>query len=153
MRYFIVLVAALIAAPTHTCALGRPLAELHAIVYREAPAAGLDPDVVIAIQRHETGNYTSRLWRQCRNPGGIKRRYGPKAGRYATYATPEEGIRAHLKVFAHPRYAPARRALDPFTQIDAISRAGYAEHSRTWPMHVRRHYRCVRGQHHRGAAE
>lgn len=124
----------------HTCAPRSPKGAGHlwAAINRAAARARINPYVLLAIQRHETGNYTSRLWRRCNNPGGIR-----PGGRYATYHSQEAGIDAHGACLAHPRYDRARMTGDPMGQIDAISRAGYAEHSPAWPMHVRRHYRAV----------
>lgn len=119
-----------------------PADSLYGIVQKLAPA-GLHPAVMYAIQQHETGCYKSSLWRRARNPGGIKYRKFPdidsgKTGVYCSFATAEDGIKAHAIVLSAPRYRAARETNDPVQQVVAIGNGGYAEYSPSWTSQVSR---------------
>ena len=58
-----------------------------------APEYGIDWKLVYAIGYHESGNYTSALARNQNNFFGRKAR----SGGYASWATPEEGIRDEFR--------------------------------------------------------
>lgn len=122
---------------------------LYAIIEREANRVGISPVVLLAIEVHETGWYTSPLWKYAHNPGGIKYRAFPgiKSWRYgrrrdfSAFETAEEGIRAHAYVLAHARYNAARETSDPYGQVNAIGRAGYCQPAGDWAILVRKYVR------------
>jgi hypothetical protein len=98
----------------------------------------IDPIVMAAIQVHETGWYTSRLWREANNPGGMK--YSPTTqrigatqdGDFAAWPSWVDGVIAHAKFFAQSRYDGIRKTKDRRAQVLAIHEAGYAELSQEW---------------------
>lgn len=114
--------------------------EIYKLVEKEAPKTGISPVVIFSIMWHETGGFRSRLWRSCHNPGGIKYRCGyRRSGAYSSFDSPEDGIRAETLVLCHGRYDAARGTDDLTRQVNAISAAGYAEHSREWPILVKKY--------------
>ena len=62
--------------------------ELQSTFKEAAELYDIDVNLVYAIARHETGNFTSRLWRECNNAGGMKK----SETEFRSYSTPEEGI-------------------------------------------------------------
>jgi len=100
-----------------------------------SPEQNLDPMGIVAQILVETGNGTSDLVKQANNFGGIvadKGWKGPKSpsGRYRSYATPEEGLRAQVEFYVeNPRYAKAGvlNAKNALEHLTATSKAGYAE--------------------------
>ncbi len=74
---------------------GADLPDLIASLYhRDAPAAGLNPDLALAQACLETGFFTSDRWLRQRNPAGIGITASDVPG--IDFETPEAGIRAHL---------------------------------------------------------
>lgn len=61
--------------------------ELQATFKEAAELYDIDVNLVYAIARHETGNFTSRLWIECNNAGGMKDDKG-----FKVYATQEQGV-------------------------------------------------------------
>lgn len=119
-----------------------PHHSLMAEIEKNASRIGISPMTMLAIEWHESGAYRSRLWRTANNPGGIEYRHFnsvtcTKHGRWACFATPEDGIKAHAEVLSHPRYAAARRTSDPFAQVHLILEAGYCEPGYSWESGVR----------------
>lgn len=133
-------------APVQAPAGAQPI---YTIVEREARRIGIDPVVMYAIQVHETGNYRSPKWKRWRNPGGIEYRERfveegircEKHGRWAGFATAEDGIRAHAIVLSNHRYNGARRTSDPIRQVEAIGRGGYCEPGYNWTGQVKAYVR------------
>lgn len=120
------------------------------LVAKEAEKVGVNPVVMYAIQWHETGGYRSSKWRRWNNPGGIEYRHFEgiscvKHGRWAGFASPEEGIKAHAYVLANPRYDGARRTADPLRQVDAFYRGGYCEPGYNWTAQVKNFVRRFLG--------
>jgi hypothetical protein len=91
-----------------------------------APGAGLDPSIVVAQSAEETGNWTSRWWRERLNPAGIGITGDANENAASrTWDTGADAARAHLvhlfvyAVGAVPDGNPlaAHRALDPRYQL------------------------------------
>ena len=110
-----------------------------------APTVGLTAEVLVAIEVWETAWYTSRLWRQGLNPGGMKDnpaldRLGFTYGTYEaadgnvyeTFPDWKTGVRSHAAFFSQKRYDGVRSATKPAGKLLAIHEAGYAEHSQEW---------------------
>ena len=100
-----------------------------------SPEQNLDPMGIVAQILVETGNGTSDLVKQANNFGGIradKGWKGPKSpsGKYRSYATPEEGLRAQVEYYVeNPRYGKAGvlSAKNANEHLIATAKAGYAE--------------------------
>jgi len=118
--------------------------ELRAVIEHVAEDAGMHPATLEAIERWETGNYTSKLFVEANNPGGMKYRpelplghnYGYYSARdgntYAKFPDWARGVIAHGIFFKQKRYDGIRQTEDPMAEVDAIHNAGYAEHSEEW---------------------
>jgi hypothetical protein len=132
-----------IAAPTF--AKGR----LDPLVWQEiqkvAPTRGVQPETLAAVQVWESAWYTSMLFREGQNVGGIKdteyaRRLPGYVGvytaadgnKYAMFASWQQGITAHADFLTQKRYDAIRNTDDPIAEVRAIHDAGYAEHERAW---------------------
>ena len=100
-----------------------------------SPEQNLDPMGIVAQILVETGNGTSDLVKQANNFGGIVADKGWKgakspSGKYRSYATPEEGLRAQVEFYVeNPRYAKAGvlSAKNANEHLIATAKAGYAE--------------------------
>lgn len=102
--------------------------------YEFAPVYGfahLDPALVVAQAKHETGNFTSDLVERANNAFGMKhpsRREttstGPNANGYATYDTLEDSVRDY---FLRQRNFGIPDTSDAPTYIAATVASGYAE--------------------------
>lgn len=124
---------------------------LFAIYEREAARAGIDPITMYAIAWHETGGFTSSKWRNLNNPGGIEYREFDgipckRHGRWAGFASQEDGIRAHAYVLSNRRYDGARNSSDPLRQVEAIGRGGYCEPGYNWTSQVKAYVRRFLGR-------
>lgn len=116
----------------------------------EPELGGIHASVMLAIEVHETGAFTSKLWREANNPGGIRfnakmhqAKYVQNDGSeknvaFARFATWQDGIRGHARVLEASRYDAARAAEDPYVQVDRIKAAGYATDP-NWPRLVKAH--------------
>lgn len=89
-----------------------------------APEYGVDWKLVYAIGYHESGNYGSSLGERNNNYFGRK----AKSGGYASWSTPEEGIRDQLDYIHRVYYS---RGLDTPGKINPV----YAEDG-TWHFKV-----------------
>lgn len=101
-----------------------------------------EPETLMSMWRWETGNGTSNLWINYRNPGGLKYSTNPNLGHswgsvkittksegtvyYAVFPNATEAVKAHVKFLNQDRYSAARDQ-DPFAQVGIIANAGYAE--------------------------
>jgi hypothetical protein len=105
-----------------------------------ASGTGILPIVQAAVAVHETGWFTSRLWHEANNVGGVKwSSYAEglgasrdSGGTFAAWPTWQAGIMAHARFFAQKRYGGIRETFDPREQVRAIHLAGYAEVSESW---------------------
>lgn len=96
-------------------------------VYDEAIEQGMTEEqakMAIAISKHETGSYTSSLFKNSNNIGGL---YNSSAKKFYTYKTLEDGISAYIKNLKkgyfdkgldtiekiQKKYAPLNAANDP----------------------------------------
>lgn len=61
------------------------------LIIRESEAAGIDPNVAVAISRLETGHWTSYAYVYCNNVGGLSDNEVPRS-----YATVEDGVKAFV---------------------------------------------------------
>ena len=61
------------------------------LIIRESEAAGIDPNVAVAISRLETGHWTSYAYVHCNNVGGLSDNEVPRS-----YATIEDGVKAFV---------------------------------------------------------
>ena len=61
------------------------------LIIREAEAAGIDPNIAVAISRLETGHWTSYAYVYCNNVGGLSDNEVPRS-----YATVEDGVKAFV---------------------------------------------------------
>ena len=61
------------------------------LIIREAKAAGIDPNVAVAISRLETGHWTSYAYTYCNNVGGLSDNEVPRS-----YPTIEDGVKAFV---------------------------------------------------------
>lgn len=123
---------------------GPDSAEVRAVLDQVAHDAGMHPATLEAIERWETGNYTSKLFTSVWNPGGMKYRpeltlghifgsYTAADGNvYAKFPDWVRGIVAHGMFFKQTRYDGIRRTEDPRQEVQAIHAAGYAEYSEEW---------------------
>lgn len=111
-------------------------------IQKVAPTVGVQPATLAAVQVHETGWYTSELFNDGDNVGGIKDTPysrglpgydGPsESGVYATFVDWRAGIAAHARFLAQTRYDKIRTTNDPVAEVQAIHDAGYAEHDQAW---------------------
>lgn len=62
------------------------------LIIREAEAAGIDPNVAVAISRLETGHWTSYAYVYHNNVGGLSDNEVPRS-----YATVEDGVKAFVE--------------------------------------------------------
>lgn len=67
--------------------------EIDRLIEEKCMELGIDETLAIAIARLETGNYTSRLFTESNNFGGMS-----NGGRYYTYETKEDGAEAFVKM-------------------------------------------------------
>ena len=114
------------------------------LIDKAARFCGIRPEVLLAIQVHESAAYRSSLWKRAFNPGGIKYTHRVKCyktGAYAGFNSAEEGIMAHAAILNHPRYDRARSTNDPYEQIRAIGDAGYCRPRGSWDSYVKKYYR------------
>lgn len=61
------------------------------LIIREAEAAGIDPNIAVAISRLETGHWTSYAYVYCNNVGGLSDNEVPRS-----YPTVEDGVKAFV---------------------------------------------------------
>ena len=61
------------------------------LIIRESEAAGIDPNVAVAISRLETGHWTSYAYTYHNNVGGLSDNEVPRS-----YATVEDGVKAFV---------------------------------------------------------
>lgn len=67
--------------------------DMDKLIEAECMKVGIDETTAIAIARLETGHYTSRLFTESNNFGGMG-----NGKRYYTYETPEDGAEAFVKM-------------------------------------------------------
>lgn len=67
--------------------------DMDKLIEAECMELGIDERTAIAIARLETGHYTSRLFTESNNFGGMG-----NGKRYYTYKTPEDGAKAFVKM-------------------------------------------------------
>lgn len=114
------------------------------LVEKEAKRIGISPYAMMAIEIHETGYYRSSKWCNLNNPGGIEYRHFEtvncrRAGRWAAFDSPEDGIKAHAEVLSKPRYRAASGTNDPYQQVSCFAAGGYCEPGYNWAPQVKRH--------------
>jgi N-acetyl-anhydromuramyl-L-alanine amidase AmpD len=108
----------------------RFLAEL----WRLGPRVGIDPAGAAAQAAHETGVWTSALWRDQLNPAGLKTRDGAAYQRFGTGEEAAQAQLVHLAVYAKG-YRGAQQMIR-YLHLDerwhAPIAAGYAGKARTY---------------------
>ena len=67
--------------------------QMDKLIEAECMKLGIDEETAIAIARLETGHYTSRLFTESNNFGGMG-----DGNRYYTYETPQDGAKAFVKM-------------------------------------------------------
>lgn len=139
---------------------GRVPAAAWAAIDLAAQVCGLTPEVLAAIEVHETGWFGSPLFKTGNNPGGMKwypklfsgfgfsvTKYVAKDGlEYTSFGSWQEGISAHGYFLTQTRYDGVRQTIDPIEEIRVISEAGYAEGSPDWYTNVTALYRQLKAQ-------
>ena len=103
------------------------LSEIECKIYDEAINQGLSEEqayIALSISKHETGKWTSSLFKNNNNLGGI---YNSSAKRFYSYSTQEEGIKSFIKLLKNgyfgkglntiekigAKYCPVGAANDP----------------------------------------
>lgn len=116
------------------------------VIDRAARICGITPEALAAIMVHESAWFTSELFKEGHNPGGIKHYptlfagFGIHVGKYvaadgneySTFEDWQEGMLAMGYFLTQTRYDGIRKTEDPAAEILAIHEAGYAEHSQDW---------------------
>ena len=106
------------------------------IIQASIETPGLLPSVALAQAALETGYGTSTLYKRARNLYGIKHTRGSGYGKYWTpaegyfraYKNADQSIKDRYNLLSnYSRYRAVMQTQDPYEQVDAIARAGYAE--------------------------
>lgn len=120
--------------------------EAWSMIDRAAWICGLTPEVLAAIMVHESAWFTSKLFREGHNPGGMKYyptlfagfriqigKYTAKDGNeYSIFKDWQDGFIAMGYFLTQTRYDGIRLTEDPAAEILAIHDAGYAEGAESW---------------------
>lgn len=72
--------------------------EIENLIYQEGLKVGLTKDqaiIALAISKHETGKWTSKLYKNNNNVGGI---YNSKEKKFHSYESKEKGVQAFVKL-------------------------------------------------------
>lgn len=90
------------------------LSEIECKIYEEAINQGLNDEqayLIIAISKHETGKWTSNVFKNKNNFGGI---YSSKAKTFYTYKTQDDGIKAMVSLLKNGYF---NKGLDTIEKI------------------------------------
>ncbi len=104
--------------------------EVAPYAYQASRETGLFPEVIISQWAVETGWGTSRLFREAKNPAGIKATtswIGPTAGEYRAYPTMLAATVDYIRTVLSPLYSRVRAQKDPYSQAAALGASPWAE--------------------------